>query len=379
MSSVSSAPSKTFALQVKESIEPPREWVKKSPAPADYVLELRIGLPQPAFHILESHLYEVSDPSHVRYGAYLSKEEVESLVAPDRESIELVDEWLASHGLNDGDIVRSPAKDWAKVTVPVWVAEKMLNTVSLTRCFKSDVSMYSRSFRYPQKYYVWHHPKHEKTIVRTTSYSLPQNLHAHIDLVQPTTLFAQIKSLKSTLRWADAKSTQPENAIDKLFPTITDTSGITVNASCNQTITLSCLKQLYNAINVSGSAQNGNHVAITSYLGQYANIADLQAFYEDQRPDAVNSSFHFVSVDGTYIQLPLLFSSLELTIALLGGLNSQNASEAGGEANLDTQFAFGLTFPTPATLYSTGRQPPFVPDPNAGETNNTNEPYANVR
>jgi tripeptidyl-peptidase I len=130
---------------------------------------------------------------------------------------------------------------------------------------------------------------------------------------------------------------------------------------------------------VSGSAQNGNHVAITSYLGQYANIADLQAFYEDQRPDAVNSSFHFVSVDGTYIQLPLLLSSLELTIALLGGLNSQNASEAGGEANLDTQFAFGLTFPTPATLYSTGRQPPFVPDPNAGETNNTNEPYANVR
>jgi len=45
------------------------------------------------------HLYEVSDPDHERYGAHLSKEEVEALVAPHQESVDLVDEWLQSHGI----------------------------------------------------------------------------------------------------------------------------------------------------------------------------------------------------------------------------------------------------------------------------------------
>ena len=43
----------------------------------------------------------------------------------------------------------------------------------------------------------------------------------------------------------------------------------------------------------------------------------------------------------------------------------------------DTQFAFGLTFPTPGTFFSTGGRPPFIPD--IGTTTNTNEPYLDVR
>jgi tripeptidyl-peptidase-1 len=46
----------------------------------------------------------------------------------------------------------------------------------------------------------------------------------------------------------------------------------------------------------------------------------------------------------------------------LGGLNNQTLAEAGMEANLDAQFAFGLSFPTPATAYSTAGRPPFKPD-----------------
>lgn len=76
-------------------------------------------------------MYEVSDPDHVRYGAHLSKEEVEALVAPHDESIDMVNAWLASHGIQDSDITRSPAKDWAHIKVPVSKAEDMLDTVSL--------------------------------------------------------------------------------------------------------------------------------------------------------------------------------------------------------------------------------------------------------
>lgn len=134
-------PAKAYAPKVKESVAPPRGWVKHGSPAADHNIVLRIGLPQPNFPLLEKHLYEVSDPDHERYGAHLSKEEVERLVAPHQESIDLVNEWLETHGIKENDLVRSPAKDWVTLRIPVRLAEKMLDTVrSLT--FMSDVTRF---------------------------------------------------------------------------------------------------------------------------------------------------------------------------------------------------------------------------------------------
>jgi tripeptidyl-peptidase-1 len=115
---------------VKEGISSPNGWVKHSRPPPDHNINLRIGLPQPNFHILEKNLYEVSDPDHERYGQHLSKSEVEALVAPHPESLDLVNEWLSTFGLNEDSLVRSPASDWVTLKVPVSLAEKMLDTVS---------------------------------------------------------------------------------------------------------------------------------------------------------------------------------------------------------------------------------------------------------
>ena len=70
-----------------------------------------------------------SDPFHHRYGNHLSKEEVESLIAPRAKSIQLVNEWLASHSLLEDTLSRSPGMDWVTIKVPVSLAEKMLRTV----------------------------------------------------------------------------------------------------------------------------------------------------------------------------------------------------------------------------------------------------------
>lgn len=123
------APSADCAPRVKESVSSPRGWVKHDRPPTDHIIKLRIGLPQPNFHVLEQHLYEVSDPYHERYGDHLSKEEVEALVAPHEESLDAVNKWLASHGINEDEMVRSPAQDWVTINVPVSLAEKMLDTV----------------------------------------------------------------------------------------------------------------------------------------------------------------------------------------------------------------------------------------------------------
>lgn len=127
-----------------------------------------------------------------------------------------------------------------------------------------------------------------------------------------------------------------------------------MDPACNVSITINCLKQLYNIGNFTPSAA-GNSIGITGYLEQYANDADLQSFYADQVPQAVGSSFEVISVKG--------------------GINSQNVSEAGVEADLDTQFAYGLAFPIPRTFYTTAGRPPIVAPPG---TENDNEPYVDV-
>ena len=68
-----------------------------------------------------------------------------------------------------------------------------------------------------------------------------------------------------------------------------------------------------------------NSIATTGYLEQFANFEDLASFYEAQLPEAVGTNFSVVSVKG--------------------GLNNQSLEEAGAEANLDVQFAFGLSWP----------------------------------
>jgi tripeptidyl-peptidase-1 len=45
-----------------------------------------------------------------------------------------------------------------------------------------------------------------------------------------------------------------------------------------------------------------NKIGITGYLGQFANNADLQSFYEAERPDALNSTFQTVLVNGAWTQ-----------------------------------------------------------------------------
>lgn len=129
-SSASASPSaQRSAYQVREEVPSPRGWRQAGKPHPDQPIKLRIGLPQPDFHILEKNLYEVSDPFHERYGQHLSKEDVENLVAPHPPSLSAVEEWLQEFNFSGNDIERSPAKDWIILTIPISTAEKMLDTV----------------------------------------------------------------------------------------------------------------------------------------------------------------------------------------------------------------------------------------------------------
>lgn len=119
------------APKLKDSMEPPRNWIDLGPAPPLQEIWLRIALPQARFSELEQELYQMSDPKNARYGQHLLKEQVTELVRPDPRSVQAVDAWLAWYGIKGDDRVRrSAAGDWVTILVPVGVAGSMLDTVS---------------------------------------------------------------------------------------------------------------------------------------------------------------------------------------------------------------------------------------------------------
>jgi tripeptidyl-peptidase-1 len=134
------ATARDHTLQVKESVPAPHDWVKLRRAPADHSIRLRIALYQQDFSGLEVLLYQISDPNHRRYGAHMSKEEVEKFVAPHPGSLALVDEWLAAHGIQENDLSRSPSKDWVSVTLPIRLAEQIMGAVCSSESFFIAVS-----------------------------------------------------------------------------------------------------------------------------------------------------------------------------------------------------------------------------------------------
>lgn len=304
--------------------EIPRGWEYESPAPADFPLKMRIGLKQDKIDDLIASLMETSDPNHARYGKHLSTAEADPLVAAHPDSHEAVNSWLKYHSIYPEDVTHSSGGgDWVILRVTVSQAERMLNA----------------------KYNVYHHLSSSERVVRTMSYSLPRQLHRHVDVVSPTTYFSTIRSMRAT-HFVQSESTQVKDTSQGV-----STSAAAPPSSCNTVITLSCLRTLYNTSNYTPTATRINKLGVAGYLSEFANRADLQTFFNRYRTDAVGSNYTTVLVNG----------------------GSDNQTKPGVEANLDIQYTTGISFPTPNTYYSTGGSPPFVPD--SQTPTDTNEPY----
>ncbi|KAJ7483186.1 peptidase S8/S53 domain-containing protein [Mycena latifolia] len=302
-------------------VEPPRGWEYHSTPPQDHSFDMRIALKQNKLDELISSLYEVSDPAHERYGQHLSKEEVDALVAPHPDSVEAVESWLQHHGINPADAeFRSAGGEWITIRVSVAQAERMLNT----------------------KYGVYYHAASDSYVVRTMEYSLPTELHSHVDVVTPTTYFGTLRSMRAT----SFLQPQPASLESDAESFAAEISPLAVPASCGTTVTPACLRAMYNTTAYVPKATATNKLGVAGYLQEFANDAG-----KSFRTDAVGGTFTHVQVNG--------------------GLNSQ--SSPGVEANLDIQYTEGISFPTPNIYYSTGGSPPFLAD--TFTTTNTNEPY----
>lgn len=201
---------------------------------------------------------EVSDPTHARYGQHLKRDELRDLVKPRAESTRAVLSWLEEAGIDSHDIKNDG--EWITFHAPVERAETMLGTKFKT--YQNEV-------------------RRDVTRIRSLSYSVPKAVRDHIDLIEPTTRFGQIKAERSNVLTQEAAPF----------------SIAAVNATCNNAITPTCLKSLYNFADYKIDPKGAVKLGVSGFLEQLARFADLEQFTSNFAPDA-GSNFSVISVKG---------------------------------------------------------------------------------
>ncbi|TVY41271.1 Tripeptidyl-peptidase [Lachnellula occidentalis] len=294
----------------------PLGWSQVATPADDQILTLSIGLAQQNLDQLESKLLAVSTPGNAEYGQHLDVDDVNSLFAPTEEANTAVQSWLTNAGIGQ---VQSDGH-WVTFATTVSKANELLNTTFMT---------YSNSG--VQK-------------IRTTQYSVPDDIVSYVDLITPTTYLG--KTVSNMPRYVKPEHTKTKkNAPSKRG----------IEASCQTSITPSCIKEMYSVGNYTPDAKSGSVVGFGSFLNQSALYADLFAYEKLYNIPTQNFS----------------------VVLINNATNDQNTATAQiGEADLDVQNIIGVSHPLPVVEFITGGSPPFVPnldEPTAAD--NQNEPY----
>lgn len=128
----------------------------------------------------------------------------------------------------------------------------------------------------------WYKNERKEAHLRTTKYSVPANVKDHIEFIHPTLKFPGIHELRNTIHdVGDASVAQKALAQfaalagDLTAPLTPLTDNAAAAVVCNNTITPTCLLNLYN---VHYGAQNNSKLAYASFLNQYARYSDLSTF-----------------------------------------------------------------------------------------------------
>ena len=298
----------------------PANWKSLGHPPAGTTINLYIALKPDQESAIVDAFYEVSNPRHprrvllitpphapyprvplllYRYGKHLSREQINELVRPHPETLELIRAWLVHHGVPPFSISPSHGGGWLTVTdVLVSQANQLLGA----------------------SYHFYQHGETNEIIIRTVGYSLPEVLHTHIQAVAPTTYFASTREMQQTPHRRSF-----EEASGKL---------VTVPSSRDDDflVTPPYLRWLYNTMTYEPVAMDWNALGILGMMEQYPNHEDLTTFMD---------TFYTDAEDVTYT--PVVFNG-----------DQYDESNPSIEANLDLQYAVGIAYPTPIFFYSLG-------------------------
>ena len=246
-----------------------------------------------------------------RYRAFLSKEEVDALVRPSPDTVELVSAWLAHNGISSSSISMTHGGTWLTV---------------------SDLRMTQASQLLGASYQLYRNIMTNETIIRTVGYSLPEMLHRHVQTVMPTTHFssmevtvqtphrrsfgpapAQMQAASEKLRDVQARQPPPEPPPE---PPIVEPKN---------------LRWLYGTVEYNPAAYGQGQNSLAVVGDRLPRQQDLTTFMEAyQREDAGGATFNIQNVD----EIPLDLWELP-----------------DERSNVAVQYATAMAYPTPLFVF----------------------------
>ncbi|KAI0694701.1 subtilisin-like protein [Earliella scabrosa] len=256
-------------------------------------------------------LLAVSHPLSPSYGKHWSPQDIVDTFAPSEETIRRVAEWLEEEGIARGRMRLSASKGWIEVNATVAEAERILDT----------------------EYHVYTHPSGAEQI-SCHSYSVPEHVREHIDLIKPTVHFLHGLPKPDQLQ----KRSFEHPTSHARFGPKTNGKAVTITPNlenCDQLITLDCLRALY-SIDHSPVSTDKNTFGIVEFTPQAFLQGDLDMFFANFSPSQVGTEPTLISIDGGVAQ------------------TTQQGFNVNGESALDLEYAFGLTNPQPILLLQTG-------------------------
>jgi len=258
---------------------------------------------QQDFEKLEAMLLEVSTPGSPKYGKFLTKKEVDALFMPSSQASSAVLQWLGQNVITEYNI-DGPFIDFS---LSVEAGNKLFNA----------------SYQ--------HYESNGVRKLRTSQYSIPDELEKYIALIEPGTYLGRPQPVVSREQAPDMPSSEAQGGYQP-----GDLSKRQLDPSCQTSITPACLQVMYNIANYKPDPAAGSKIGFGSFLNESARYRDLTQFQDAFR-------------------LPRQNFSVEL---IANGTNSQDPAVGGfGEANLDVQNIMGIAGGLPVIEYITGGSP----------------------
>ncbi|KAF7985962.1 hypothetical protein HWV62_43918 [Athelia sp. TMB] len=307
------SPRANHVIHEKRAAEPV-DWIDVGRVPSDHILPMKFGLSQQNIHLVEEMLMAISHPHSPSFGSHMTAAEVNDAFAPSKATLDSVVDWLGSAGIAKERLRLTQNKAWVEVNATTAEIEELLNT----------------------EYHAYVHAETGTKQIGCHSYSVPEHISEHIDLIRPTVHFKHTppaSALKNRVKRSSHLhlATQHSRPSNHLSATANSSASL---AGCSTRITPDCLRALYN-INYTPTQDGYNSYGIVAaeLADNSYEPSDLDVFYKKYAPSLVGSRPWLFSVDG----------------GKLGGNFSDDDLHA--ESDLDIQYASVLAAPLTISLF----------------------------
>ncbi len=222
------APSRraNYVVHERRTVEPVT-WVKTRRLEPHRNLTIRIGLSQQNLHGLEEALMSVAHPDSSTYGQHWSAERVAKHFAPSEVTVSTVKSWLIDAGFHPDHLHFSRSKGWISVKatsthIPL-VESKLVRTAYRSVLFAYIVSDFFA--------------------IGCESYSVPEDIREHVDLVRPTVHF--FHHVHDDPHESPEHSDTPLSDLPTFNKPVPHVPKAPTLADCDKFITPQCLRMLY--------------------------------------------------------------------------------------------------------------------------------------